>query len=432
MTIPSSCDVVVIGGGPGGSTAASLLARQGHHVVLLEKARHPRFTVGESLLPHAWRVFDLLGMTERVQGEGFVVKQGGTVVWDQRIHQMSFTDFGYTRPGLHVERDRFDSLLLERSVELGALVHQETAVRQVEIENGAGPRVHYQTLGENGFIDCQFVVDASGQSAVLSRQMGGRTIDEDFRFVALWGYFENSRYVAADGRAHPFEHLRRVPPTTFVSSLGDWGWSWHIPLRRETSVGLVIPVDRYRTAKRQGEEASDFFLRTCETTPFLGRLLEDARLLPGRFHVIRDYSYVPGRVAGPGYYLVGDAAAFVDPVFSLGVVLAMYSGQLAAWAIDRTLRRPERGENATAMFTRQFQGRYDLARAMAIPGRALSEEKIRSGRTYLGFQSDQEQDLMCTVATLTTRSRNFHGISAPGFDPARLTGKYRTLDTIKF
>lgn len=433
--IPPSCDVVVIGGGPAGSSAATFLAKQGYDVVVLERAQHPRFTVGESLLPHAWRFFDLLGVTDTIQQEGFVAKQGGTIVWDGKIRQLSFSDFGFDRPGLHTERDRLDFLLLSHSRKTGARIFENVHVKDVQFdEDQAIQRVRYQNKGEDdeGHVNCRFVVDASGQAAVLSRQFGMRQIDEDFRFIALWGYFENSKYVAADGKVYPFSEVQKVPPTTFVGSLGNWGWSWHIPMRQSTSVGLIIPLDRFKAAKRQDEGLEAFYLKTLNDVPYLGQLLADARMVPDGFHVIRDYSYVPSRVAGPGYFIIGDAAAFVDPIFSLGVVLGLYSGHMAAWAIDRALRDPRKTESSQAIFSNQFQGRYELARAMALPGREITAADGETAHKFLNFQSDAEQDLMYTAAMLTTRSDNFNTIASTFEHQSRLRGKYRELDSIQF
>jgi flavin-dependent dehydrogenase len=259
-----------------------------------------------------------------------------------------------------------------------------------------------------------------------------RHIDEDFRFVSLWAYFKDAKYVAADGRVYPHSQVRQTPPTTFVGSLGDWGWSWQIPMREVTSVGLIIPLERFKVAKRENEGLEAYYMRTLQEVPYLGQLLAEATMVPDDFHVIRDYSYVPAKVTGPGYFIVGDAAAFVDPVFSLGVVLALYSGHMAAWAIDRSLRNPASAENSRGIFAHQFRGRYELARAMALPGRPLTEREGQTAHTFLNFQSDAEQDLMYTAAMLTTRSSNFQAISS-SFDPlVRLRGKYRELDSIQF
>lgn len=434
--VPSSCDVVIIGGGPAGSSVATHLTKQGHDVIILERTTHPRPTVGESLLPHAWRFFDLLGVTETIEKEGFVAKQGGTVVWDGKIRQLQFSSFGFTRPGLHVERDRLDFLLLDHARKTGARIFENVLVKRVDLDeaDGGTQQVHYQLRGDETerSVRCKYVVDASGQAAVLSRQMGMRKIDEDFRFISLWAYFKNSKYVAADGKVYPHSEVRKIPPTTFVGSLGNWGWSWHIPMRETTSVGLIIPLEHFKAAKQQDDGLEAYYLEKLNEVPYLGKLLENAEMVPNGFHVIRDYSYVPGRVTGPGYFIVGDAAAFVDPIFSLGVVLALYSGHMTAWAIDRSLRDPSKAEHSRKIFAHQFQGRYELARAMALPGKEMTEKDIETAHKYINFQSDAEKDLMFTAALTTTRADNFNAIAASLHSQAKQAGKYRELDRIEF
>lgn len=430
--IPMQCDVVIIGGGPAGSSAATLLTKNGYDVVLLEKALHPRATVGESLLPHAWRFFDLLGVTKTIEEENFVVKQGGTIVWDDKIRQLSFSKFGFTRPGLHVERDRLDHVLLMHSQKSGAKVFENITVKKVNFGNDLQEVVYQEKEATSEqTIKCKFVVDASGQAAVLSRQFNSRVIDEDFRFVALWAYHNNSSFVAADGKVYPFSEVRKTPPTTFVGSLGNWGWSWHIPLKSNTSVGVILPIDRYKTEKKPEESIDDFYTRTLTQVPYLSKLLSTGEQIPNSLNVIRDYSYMPGKLAGPGYFITGDAAAFVDPIFSLGVVLGLYSGQMAAWAIDRIFRDPSKLESSQEIYRKQFNGRYELARAMALPGRKISEDDINTANQFLKFQSNSEQELMYTAAMLTTRSANFNSIS-PDFDRSRLSDKYRDLEAIQF
>lgn len=128
MSIPKSADVVVIGGGPGGSTVATLLTDLGYDVVLLEKARHPRYMVGESLIPHFWKYCEHTGMDKAIDEEGFIQKSGGTVIWNGVIRQMQFKDFGYKKPALHVERDRFDHILLNHCKAKGTQVFEEVSV----------------------------------------------------------------------------------------------------------------------------------------------------------------------------------------------------------------------------------------------------------------------------------------------------------------
>src|SRR5712691_3532912 len=122
MTVVRQADIVVIGGGPAGSTAAVLLARRGYDVVLLDKQHHPRETVGESILPSAWKYFDLLGVSDAIERDGYVKKAGGVVVWGEEITQIAFRDFAYDRPGLHVERDAIDFLLLNNARRSGVRV----------------------------------------------------------------------------------------------------------------------------------------------------------------------------------------------------------------------------------------------------------------------------------------------------------------------
>ncbi len=435
MNIPKRCDVVVVGGGPAGSTAATALSQKGYDVVVFEKEKHPRFIVGESLVPHFWRYAELSGVADKIEAEGFIRKSGGTVVWNGKIRQAAFKDFGYERTGLHVERDRFDHILLEHANGAGAMVVEETLVGNVALNGGEAPTVTYRRNGDKtpGQIGCRFVIDASGQKTLLDRQLGIHEPDEAFRFVCIWGYFENAKYVAADGHAYPFESLRSVPPTTFVTSVGtDWGWAWHIPLRASTSVGFVLPLAEFKAAKTQEGDLEAYFLNLCETTPELNRLLADAKYREGDFHVIRDFSYRPDRLVGPGYFLVGDAAAFVDPVYALGVTIAMYSASSAAQMIDHCFRNSEKSDHYQALYQQVFRGRYLAARALHLPG---VEEDLTRGeliRQQVKFYSASEQELMAVAAFLANRYSNFEAMSGIEADGAVAPEKYRELEAISY
>jgi flavin-dependent dehydrogenase len=293
--VPESCDVVVIGGGPAGSLAAIYLTAKGYSVVLFEKEKHPRYQVGESLLPDVWKYCDAAGVSDAIAGEGFLRKAGGSVDWNGEMRRMSFGDFGYMRPALHVERDRFDHILLERARESGAWIGEEIGVldadfsRAEDVESEVS--VSYRPVGESSAsrIRCRCVVDASGQTGVLGRQLGLRLFDEAFRFMSVWGYFANSSYLAADGLIYPAQSVRQVPPTTYVSALpqGDgWAWLWHIMLRESTSIGLVIPKAWASETKASGESWEAWYLRQCRALPLLQRLLADATFCEGSVRLV--------------------------------------------------------------------------------------------------------------------------------------------------
>ena len=405
MTGSRRADILVIGGGPAGSTAAFGLARRGFDVLLIDKAHHPRETVGESVLPSAWKYFDLLGVSGQIERDGYIKKAGGVVAWGDNLTEISFRDFAYERPGLHVERDALDLLLLDNARNAGVRVCEGVRAESFTQRScGVSDVVIAEPDGRRSAISCRVLVDATGQAAFVARQNGWRRLDQDFRFVSLWGYFAGSRYVSSGGVVRRFDEMPCHRPVTFISRLVDWGWAWHIPMRQMTSVGLNVPVDQYRREVARYATIEDYFLATCARTKYFGELLSGARLTNGSVRVLRDYSYLPDYVTGPGYFVIGDAAGFVDPIFSIGFVMALYSGHLAAWVIDRSLRKPETAEINRRVFERQMLGRYELARAMALPG--VEADGSTAARTYFEFFSQAEKELMWSAASMTTRSAN--------------------------
>ncbi len=436
-TPPDTCDVVVMGGGPGGSIAATLLAAKGYDVVLLEKRRHPRYAVGESLIPHFWKYCKAAGVVEKIEREGFIAKAGGTMLWRGVIRQTAFARFGYPKPALHVERDRFDHILLEHARETGARVYEDVAATSADVDGGDAAYVTYLPTGvtETGRIRSRYVIDATGQNALLARQLGAREIDEGFKFMSIWGYFEGSKYVALGGRAHAFEELAATPPTTFVEEVpatGGWGWAWHIPLRRTTSVGLVVPREFMKSSRGPREDVETFFLRSCLQTNYVKRLLEGAKLTPGSVRMVKDYSYLPSRLVGPRYFLVGDAAAFTDPIFSIGIIHAMYSGCLAAWAIDGSLSNPACAARNRDFYASQVNEKILLTRALALP-KYSGEGDSNEVRSALAFQSARERRLMNVVSEMTTRSKNYAAITgASGDATAESEGDAWRIEEIMF
>ena len=410
-SVPTSCDVVVIGGGPAGSLSATFLRQKGYDVVLFDKERHPRYHVGESVIPHIWKYCEMAGVADEIAAEGFIQKSGGTTIWNGVIRQMSFSSFGYDRPALHVERDRFDYILLENARRHEAQIFERMAVLQVEFGDGTRPVVEYRDVesGDMGRVACRFVVDCTGQNTVVGKQLDLRYIDEGFRFMSVWGYFKDSKYVAQRGEVHPFADLRTVPPTTFVSSLdavGDWGWSWHIPMRESTSVGLVVPLAQLQASKMAGGNLESYLLETCERTPFLNQLLDGASFIAGSTVTCRDYSYRMKQLAGPGYFLAGDASGFIDPIFSVGCLLAMYTAKIASWAIDNAFRDPSSAERYQRLYAKQLEGRIEVSRQLALPQYESTGRSSEMARKSVRFESRFEQELMYVVSTMTTRGSN--------------------------
>jgi flavin-dependent dehydrogenase len=418
--------VVVVGGGPAGSMAAASLAGAGYDVVLLDREKHPRNTVGESLIPDFWKYCDAIGVSGKIEAEGFVRKAGGIVDWRGETRRLAFRDFGYARPALHVERDRFDAILLEHARERGARVHEGVLVTAVELGVAPGARVACRADGDSApwRVACRFVVDASGQSALLGRQLGLRVMDEEFRFMSVWGYFTGSKYVAADQTVHAADSYREIPPTTYTTSIpgaGDWGWSWHIQLRESASVGLVVPLESVKELKARGGDLERYLTEQCLALPRLAQLLGEARLLEGSVRAIRDFSYYSRQLAGPGFFLVGDAAGFVDPVFSIGVVLGLYSAHAAAWAIDRSLRRPESVDRYRALYASQVRGRMELARALALPQYRAGAAATPEAKAAMRFAGGDARELIRAASRLTDRSEHFYALDGDAADdlPAR-------------
>lgn len=346
-------DVVVVGGGPGGSSLAALVAMQGHRVLVLEKESFPRFQIGESLLPATIHgVCRLTGVADELAKAGFTHKKGGTFRWGASKEPWTFAFAvsermaGPTSHAYQVERSKFDKILLDNARRTGADVREQCAVTNVISGDGRVRGVEYtDASGNKRTALANFVVDASGNKSRIHTHVGGtRKYSDFFRSLALFGYFEGGKRMAA-----PLEG-------NILCVAFDSGWFWYIPLSDTlTSVGAV--VRREDASKIQGdpEKALKNLIHEC---PEIEEFLTDAtRVTEGQYGQIRvrkDYSYINTEFWSPGLILIGDAACFVDPVFSSGVHLATYSALLAARSINSILAGLV--EEKTAL--REFENRY--------------------------------------------------------------------------
>jgi flavin-dependent dehydrogenase len=338
----SVADVVVVGGGPAGSTAAALLAERGHRIVLIEKARHPRFHIGESLLPANLPLFRRLGLTQAIHDIG--MEKWGVEFHSSehgRCQSYRFTD-SWSKEMPHayeVRRSELDEILIRRAGALGATVIEGCRAREVEFLGDEGVRVHAEHEGgEPESWRARYLIDASGRDTFLGARLGIKRRNPRHNSASIYAHFRGAWRHADPRRAGDisifwFEH----------------GWFWFIPLADGiTSVGVVAwPYYMRQRAK----PVREFFLDTIALAPALAERLSSAELA-NEAEATGNYSYECTHPCGERYLLAGDAYAFIDPVFSSGVLFAMQGGAAAAEALDLALREPARRAAALRRFAR--------------------------------------------------------------------------------
>ena len=350
-------DLIVVGGGPAGSTLATLVAMANRRVLLLEKARFPRYQIGESLLPSTVHgICQLLGVSDEVEKAGFVRKSGGTWRWGKEESPWSF-DFS-DRPDLkrvgrdyafHVERAKFDEILLRNAAKRGVDVREATSVTGLIESRGRVTGVTCEDeQGHRHKVRARYVADTSGNTSSLYTRVGKRHYSRFFQNIALFGYFEGGARLPAPCSGNIFCEAFRE------------GWFWYIPLSDKlTSVGAVIAREHAAGLRKAPEEAMRAFI---DSAPFVREMLKNAtRVKEGPYSELRirkDYSYTNARFWVPGMLLAGDAACFIDPILSTGVHLATYGAMLAARSVSTCLSRERLSRAEEARIFEEFEHRY--------------------------------------------------------------------------
>jgi flavin-dependent dehydrogenase len=351
---PTEADAVVCGGGPGGSTFATLMARMGHRTVLFEREKFPRFHIGESLLPWNVPLFERIGVLSKLKAAGNQVKRGARF-----YHQGT----SFTRPvvfangidsdhpsSFQVKRAEFDALLLNHARESGAAVFEEASVTEVlfsaDGKRATGVKVLLKGESEPRTVQAKVVVDATGRDALLSRHLGGRRRDPLLDRSAAFAHYDTFR--RAEGPTGGDIVIVTTPD----------GWWWLIPFSDgSVSVGIVMPSRRFKVRPGTVEQ---LFEESVLATPEVRELLAGSRRTMD-VQAIADYSYATPRISGDGFCLVGDAACFLDPVFSTGVLLAMQSAEIAASSVDRAFRAKGRVDASDfRRFERSYRGAIRL------------------------------------------------------------------------
>ena len=324
----NDCDVVVVGGGPAGLTAATVLGLHGHKVLLLEKEKFPRYHVGESLLPFGYFPFKRIGMVEKLNRSQFVRKyavqfasQDGRISAPFYFHKHLQHEAAVT---WQVLRSEFDQMLLENAREKGVEVREETKATGILREGGRVAGV--TAAGKDGReyeVHAKMTIDASGHDIFTLSKSGGRKWDPVLNKMAVWTYYRGALRDAGVDEG-----------STTVAMVPERGWFWYIPQHDDmVSVGVVAEKDYLFTGPR---ELSEIFLGEVEKNLWIKQHLAQGQQV-GKYYSTREYSYRGEYSAEHGLVLVGDAFAFLDPVFSSGVYLALKSGEMAADAVHEGL-----------------------------------------------------------------------------------------------
>ena len=344
-----SWDAIVVGGGPAGCAASTILSRWGRRVLLIERERFPRYHPGESLAPASWKVFDAMGVGERVAAAGFVLKSGSTFVWGPRRDRWSVYYGPLTErpPALQVRRDELDHLLLRHASDCGVAVREGCRATGLVTVADRVVGVRFQAHGgHDETAEAPWLLDASGTNGFVARRLGLLEFEPDLANAAAWGYWEGGG---------------RLPGRESGNTLctdDEHGMTWHLPLDDRTGLACVGALVLPAATPLLRREPRHLYQRMLRRSDVLSALLDGASQV-GPFRVAPAGAYCASRLAGPGWLLLGDAACFVDPVIAGGVQLALHHAVVAAVVANTVLEEPGVEVEAAALYDRTYRQQYD-------------------------------------------------------------------------
>ncbi len=398
-------DILIIGGGPAGSSTATILAEYGHRVLVLEREKFPRYHVGESLIPFTFGPLERLGMIPRMKKSHFMKKYSVSFVQpDGRRSQPFYFHTRYDKETIaqtwQVLRSEFDEMLLNNARDRGAEVREETAVTRL-LKDDSGRVIGVEVCGKDGRAESLFarlVIDASGKEAFASNREGWRIGDPYLNKVAVWTYYKGSK---------------REPDidegATTIAFVPEKGWFWHIPQHNDmVSVGLVAE-GKYLT--RGGvRDPETMFQREIGENRWIQEHLASGTCT-GEYWLTSEYSRHSKYGASPGLLLVGDAFAFLDPVFSSGVMLALKSGVLAGDAVHAALQAndlsPERFADYGRMLRQGVESMRKLVYAFYDPNFSFKDVVMRYPEAGAELTDCLSGDLDKDYTPLWNRIREF-------------------------
>ncbi len=325
-------DVIVIGGGPAGSSSSAILAEYGHRVLLLEREKFPRYHIGESLIPFTFHPLQRLGMVEKMRQSHFVKKYSVSFVTQDGTSSQPFYFFNrYDKDTVaqtwQVLRSEFDQMLLDNARSKGVEVREQTKVQEL-LRDETGRVIGVRAIGLDGVSvehHARITLDCTGKEAFTMLRNGWKVRDPYLNKVAVWTYYRGSR------RAPGIDEGQTV-----VAYVRDKGWFWHIPQHEDmVSVGIVAEG---KYLSRDGvKDPEQIFKREVEENLWIKECLSEGEQV-GEYRITSEYSHHSRHCGSEGLLLVGDAFAFLDPVFSSGVMLALKSGVLAGEEVSKALK----------------------------------------------------------------------------------------------